>query len=768
LLLVFVQKIKVKTSLLDILPQDWKTVQELHKIQKKFGGLGQLTLIIEGQDSIKNKEVLYNLVDLLGGDKSISFLDYQREIAFFEKHKLLFAPEKILQEVSSRLQSHLWSAQKRTNPLLVDLLDRQEKNSLTQEIASLQKLEAAYTSSMKTLLGSPDQKILVLRIFPAFESTDFRKCAQLIRKVESLTQNLPRGVNTHLTGGILKRVQEEGRLTQEIRQITSYSLLAMVFLLLIFFYRIPTGVFALVLAMTMGVIWTLGLGYFIYGQLSLITLSLALVIVGLGLSAGIHILSRYLEEKQKGLSSGLAFETVLLETGPAITTSSLTAAAVFFAIGLVDFDAFAEFGWLTSIGLICTTLAILLVYPALLQTFEKHRLLPILGLRVKQPPKNSVQHYRAWPIHLLILATFIGFSLGLGPQKRFETNLSKLDFPNPNKTADSLLKVSGEAISSPAIFLAPNQKIANLIADSLRQRKKNDTVSPSIHSILTLSDILPKNQSEKLTQIRSIQSLITPRIIERSPPQYQSILQDLYKSSKISDTLTLSDLPKSFKRIFWGKVGSAGAFTFAFPSNSLDSGHNAQAFAEDTREVVLPSQQKFISSGLAVLFADLLHILIPQTSQALLLALLMVIVLIFIDLKSCRTTGLLIIPPLLSLYSSLCIFQFFSIELSFYNLIILPVIIGLGVDYSVYIYHRYAENGSGSLSSTLPRTFKTSGLCLLVTATGFAALTFSSHQGLKTLGYSAFLGQICAFIISYLWTPALLGFLEKGKCHNAT
>ena len=68
-------------------------------------------------------------------------------------------------------------------------------------------------------------------------------------------------------------------------------------------------------------------------------------------------------------------------------------------------------------------------------------------------------------------------------------------------------------------------------------------------------------------------------------------------------------------------------------------------------------------------------------------------------------------------------------KINHFNLVVLPAMIGIGIDNSVHLYQRYLEEGLGSLYFVLKKT----GVVVLVTSltsmAGFFGLAFSSHQG---------------------------------------
>lgn len=97
---------------------------------------------------------------------------------------------------------------------------------------------------------------------------------------------------------------------------------------------------------------------------------------------------------------------------------------------------------------------------------------------------------------------------------------------------------------------------------------------------------------------------------------------------------------------------------------------------------------------------------------------------------------------------------------NFVNVMALPVLICTGVDYGVYLVHRYREDPDGveGFASTSAGVM----LCALTTIIGFGFLMISDHVGMWSLGFSISLGIFACYVAAQLAVPALL-FARTGK-----
>ena len=107
--------------------------------------------------------------------------------------------------------------------------------------------------------------------------------------------------------------------------------------------------------------------------------------------------------------------------------------------------------------------------------------------------------------------------------------------------------------------------------------------------------------------------------------------------------------------------------------------------------------------------------------------------------------------------------EILGLKLNFYNLIVLPAVLGIGNDAGVHIVHRYREEGPGSIWAVLRSTGEHVTMGSLTTMIGFAGLLLSFHPGLHTIGELAVVGIGATLVSALLFLPALLQWLEKKE-----
>ena len=146
-------------------------------------------------------------------------------------------------------------------------------------------------------------------------------------------------------------------------QAAEYSLAAIVLLVLIHFRSITCVVLAL-LPVGIGTIWMVGyMGWFhvSFNPANIMTLPL---VIGIGVTSGIHILNRYAEERMPSI--------LAKSTGKAVFVSALTTIVGFGSLILAKHQGIASLGSVMAVGTTTCMIAALTFLPAILNLLS-HR-----------------------------------------------------------------------------------------------------------------------------------------------------------------------------------------------------------------------------------------------------------------------------------------------------------------------------------------------------------------------------------------------------------
>ena len=166
-----------------------------------------------------------------------------------------------------------------------------------------------------------------------------------------------RTVDPDVTGSPVQFYEYTNMLKKNFQKSAAYALAAIVIMLMLHF-RNAAGALLILMPVVVGTCWMVGLMavfHVPFNPANLISLTL---LIGIGVSNGIHILNRFTEERHA---------TILAKsTGKAVLVSALTTIAGFGSLMLAKHRGIASLGQVMSLGTAMCMLAALTVLPAVL------------------------------------------------------------------------------------------------------------------------------------------------------------------------------------------------------------------------------------------------------------------------------------------------------------------------------------------------------------------------------------------------------------------
>ena len=117
---------------------------------------------------------------------------------------------------------------------------------------------------------------------------------------------------------------------------------------------------------------------------------------------------------------------------------------------------------------------------------------------------------------------------------------------------------------------------------------------------------------------------------------------------------------------------------------------------------------------------------------------------------------LVMAPLLLSSVTTVAAMALLDIPFNFANVIVIPLMLGIGVDSGIHLVHRaeaLREEGGDLMDSTTARAVFYSALTTVIS---FGTLALSSHQGVASLGMVLSIGMVLTVFSNLVFLPALL------------
>jgi predicted RND superfamily exporter protein len=116
-------------------------------------------------------------------------------------------------------------------------------------------------------------------------------------------------------------------------------------------------------------------------------------------------------------------------------------------------------------------------------------------------------------------------------------------------------------------------------------------------------------------------------------------------------------------------------------------------------------------------------------------------------------------PLVTSFLMLLALMPIMGWTVNYFNMLFFPAMLGIGIDSSIHVYHRYLEEGDSALPSIVSHTGAGIGVASLTTSLGFGGMILASHLGLQSLGLLAIAGLTITLVNSVFIFPCLLRIL---------
>lgn len=629
-----------------------------------------------------------------------------------------------------------------------------------------------------------------------------RRALETIREgIRALALDPQHGVQARITGSAALDNDQLGAISRGAGLSTALCVIFVVVLLIVGL-RSTWLVFFTLITLFMGLSWTAAFALLTTGPLNLLSVAFAVLFIGLGVDFGIQFGMRYQEEHVEQRTNRQALRYTALGIGGPLTLAAVAAAASFYSFLPTSYSGIVDLGAISGTSMFIALFANVTVLPALLSCrpvrARRRRFLHPLPL------------WRA-PIHrygrVIIIGTLL-LALGTIPlimKVRFDFN--PLHMQNPNSDAVKTFKyLLSHSKTSPyrIDILEPDLRRANQLA---RRLERLDTVSHTI----TLSSFVPDNQREKLDILQQM-AVIMPSftLLPTHPPatdagEIRTSLTDFRRhlisfsaghphdglagpARKLSDDIrrfltrfkdapaqltalqshimdglliqlkdlqlalqagpvSLKTLPASLRERYITPSGEARVEVMS--TLNLNNNVNMRRFVESVRAVT-PNV-----SGEPIMLTEGGDAVVQAFYQASLTSVVLITALLLVALRSIVDVLMVLIPLALAGMFTVAGMELFGISFNLGNIIALPLLIGLGVAFGIYVVLRWR---SGVPVARLLQTSTPEAVLLsaLTTMSSFGSLAASGDVSMSTLGKTLTLTLATVLTSILVLQPALL------------
>ena len=787
--------LRVDANIATLLPESYDSVRALTRLQEAVGSESTVDVAIYSPSFEQNVrfaddfEARMMAMRAPDGDAYFTRSEVRRDVRFVTENALYFATFDELDRLDRFLRDQAAEVRASSDPLRVNLFPSAQQESEEARERDAEQLQQDLAQlEISEYVTSPDSTTLVVKFYPTGAQTDIGFVERLYQDVDSLVVAMTPGAYhpemvVTPAGRLLRQAIEVRSITNDVQNSFGAGVLAVLLTVVLYFLyksvqartggrfvlrvvleellRTPVTALLLLLPLLMSLSWAGGVAALRFGTLNLLTSTLGLVLFGLGIDYGIHFYARYAEERGRGKSVESAAEETFVSTGQSIAVSALTTASALFVLQIADFRGFSEFGFIGGVGILFALTSMLTVLPALLSIAERTG---ALNLRMRGE-HSEIEIERRFPFARTILLACVGvtaLSLSLAPRVAFQYDFSKLEptFDEFDRRAEALIPAQGQATrKNPAYILLDSASQVRTVSRVLKDLAARDTLVLAVESLQERFPTDPGTEQRKLARLAEIRTTLNdPYLSADTTGQIERLRQ----AASVTEPIPLDSVPAFLTRPFTTREGEIGDFVIVFPRGNMGDGRNSMRFSSLIGQVTTPDGEKFYAASTQLVAADMLKLMRDESPLMVGVTFLLVFILVALSFRSFRWTLIATTPLVFGLIWMVGAMALGGILLTFYNLVVLPTVLGIGNDGGVHLAHRYQEEGKGSIRRVLRSTGEHVTMGALTNLIGFGGLLVSSHPGLRSIGVLAVTGIGATLATTLVFFPALIQVLEDN------
>ncbi len=605
-------------------------------------------------------------------------------------------------------------------------------------------------------LVSEDNKHLLIVASPVKPGIDTANSRSLTRQLDKLAylmahRNQQPGQKVVLTavGPYRAALDNELIARADTQRAIIYSVVGIALLLLFSFPRPGIGLLSLLPALA-GTIIALFLFSVFYSSVSILTLGFGGAVISITVD---HAIAYFLFLDRPYQTSGRA---AARETRAVCLLALLTTVGAFLTLSISGFTILSQIGQFAAMGIAGSFIFLHTVFPRLLPGLPpaQKRRVPLLQRFVNR--LGTISNMRWVAIAFVFGGVMLFFA-----HPRFSVDLASINTIRP-ATAEAEQRVSriwGNVFSS--VYMAlESDSLSDMQqkSDHLLNLLEVDRNAGKIDSVFVSSMIFPgegrarKNFSDwrkfwtrqRIANLRKEIRQVSSEL-GFTPTAFNPFYQKLYQK-KIPE----SELPEKFSTIMGIRRLPDQEKWVQFLTIKPGDKYSAESFFHryQSEKSVISFDAGYFSSRLGdILFSTFLKMVIFISIA--------VVCLIFFFFLSWQLTLITILPVVFAMVSTLGTLNLLNHPLDIPGLMLSIIVIGMGVDYSLFFvlsYQRYGDENHSSLGLIRMSVF----LASMSTLVGFGVLNFADHKLLKSAGLVSVLGIGYALLGAFVILPPLL------------
>ena len=611
-------------------------------------------------------------------------------------------------------------------------------------------------------LMCPDKTVALAFLTPNFSSTNSGAATRFIKvlnkvKDEFEAEHPDMKVYTH--GDVMTGVSNSKTMKTDMALTVGISFLIILMIILFSFHRV-SFVLQQILPVVYGAFFALACMYWIKGYMSLMSLGISALVLGVAVSYCLHILIHYYYVADT--------ESMLRDESTPVFLGCLTTIGALMGLIFTDSDLLRDFGLFSTFGLIGSTLFALIFLPHFLHPsqikFKRSHGFPLVE-RINSLP---------WDRNLVVVITLlvlIIIGLVFSPKVKFDSDLRNLNYERQEYVASAQLYNEKNADGASHLYFAAHDETSLdkaleyneglfIALDSLKASGLVKGYSPIAKLLL----VPLKVQEERIAAWKEFWT--TERV--------SALRKQLAASAK------KHSLPESFAEPFLalvsqdyepGDLYESGIVPPGLMSNYVEKQESGRfmvftdvAFDMADKDKVigtLVSEPNVLVIEPFYYCRDMVEIIHDDFNTTLMISSLFVLLVLLISFRNIWIALLAFLPMGISWYVLQGYMALFGLEFNLINIVISTFIFGIGVDYSIFVMEGLLSEAREGENKKLAYHKVAIVFSAMVLAIVTFSLIFARHPSLKSIGLITLIGMASTILITYSLQPFVFRRLAK-------
>ena len=610
---------------------------------------------------------------------------------------------------------------------------------------------------MNGYLFAPDGQACLGFITPNFGTDNSREASRLVatmNEVKAKVKEQYPNVDVLFHGSIVIAGGNSKQMRSDI-YITVGIAMLIIFILLALCLKRPSYLMITIVALVFGVILAMAGIYIIQNSISLMSLGIGCVVLGVAFSYVLHVLIHY-------LYTG-SIEMTLKEQTKPVLVGSLTTIGAFAGLLFTNSPLLKDFGLFALFVIAGTTFLSLLVAPHLLP----RKFTPNRRAFAFLEKMNSYHIDRNKPVVILTIL-WVAVCMVFSGRYQFDNDLRHISYLHPDC-------VYSQNHWNELMNEGYNQQYYASVASSYDEALEQlPRIEKTVDSLRAEGIVAPGvNRSLLMPSLAKQQARLDVWKGYFTPAKQQEVWQTIEKECQRMGIPPRMFEP--FKRMMAHPaepdlIVESGVLPPEILENFVEEKNDlylvyfsVKATKENTKAVndCLTAVDGCMLMNPYYYCKNLIELIRDDFNLIMWISLGFVLLLLLCTYRNIWITLIALVPMVLSWYTVLGAMALFDQTFNLVNIIVSSFVFGIGVDYSVFIMEGLLKGHEDNPTMVYNKTAITMSALILVIC--MFVLGFAIHPAVQSISFASLVGMITTIMLSYTLEPILFRFYMKCK-----